>query len=298
MPSRFTTLIAIRVVVLAATAVRRCAWLIGEHHLVRRHRRRRRRGAGAVPFAHPCRSLTNREIARFLNAIEFDDASQSFSDRGTGRIVPRARPGHEPGDGPPSRDARRARGAGAPSAVAGRARAGRAARRSTTSGGVRPLNSAARRLFTSRIVQTQGRPELLRRGVCAERAGTGARRHRACQDGARRRAPAPESRGDAGDRRRRAAAAGLAAEHRKRTERTGTGGVAGADPRADPRDDELADAGVVAVGHRARAGRRGESRDAAGCALCREAGGCGRTRSTRWRGAAKACCISCKATGG
>jgi signal transduction histidine kinase len=97
-------------------------------------------------------TVTNREIARFLNAIEFDDASQTFSDRRLGGSFRELGP--------------------AMNRVMDRLRSTRGEREEQAhllrslvehvpvglvavydEGGVRPLNSAARRLFATRIVQ-------------------------------------------------------------------------------------------------------------------------------------------------
>jgi len=149
--SRFSLLIAIRVILIAATLLA-LGWVVANTNwyaaiaIV----------AGAAllqlfSLVHAV-SVTNREIARFLNAIEFDDASQSFSDRGLGGSFRALGP--------------------AMNRVMDRLRATRGEREEQAhllrslvehvpvallaiydDGGVRPLNSAARRLFATRIVQ-------------------------------------------------------------------------------------------------------------------------------------------------
>ena len=151
MSNRFAILIGIRVILLAVT-LWGLAWVIANTDW---YAGMAVTGAAALlqflSLLHAV-SVTNREIARFLNAIEFDDASQSFSDRGLGgsfRVL-----------GP------------AMNRVMDRLRATRGEREEQAhllrslvehvpvaliaiyeDGGVRPLNSAARRLFTTRIVQ-------------------------------------------------------------------------------------------------------------------------------------------------
>jgi two-component system, NtrC family, nitrogen regulation sensor histidine kinase NtrY len=149
--SRFAVLTGIRVTLLAATLAG-LAWLIVNTEWY----------AGIAITAAVALlqffallysvSVTNREIARFLNAIEFDDASQTFSDRRLGgsfrelgpalnRVMDRLR--QTRGEREEQAHLLRSLVEHVPVALLS----------VYEEGGVRPLNSAARRLFTSRIVQ-------------------------------------------------------------------------------------------------------------------------------------------------
>lgn len=154
MSSRFAILTGARVVLLAATLMA-TAWMIANTHWY----------AAIAIFAAAALvqlfsllhavTITNREVSRFLEAIEFEDASQTFSDRGLGgsfrelgpalnRVMDQMR--RTRGEREEQAHLLRSLVEHVPVALLG----------IYENGGIRPLNSAARRLFTTRILQNRG----------------------------------------------------------------------------------------------------------------------------------------------
>jgi signal transduction histidine kinase len=153
MSNRFAMFVALRVIALAATLFL-LAWLA--MHTIWYAASAIVAAAALVQFLSLLHAvtITNREIARFMNAVEFDDASQSFSDRGLGGSFRELGPAlNRVMDHLRSTRSEREEQAHllrslvehVPVALVG----------IYESGGVRPLNSAARRLFSTRILQNR-----------------------------------------------------------------------------------------------------------------------------------------------
>ncbi len=154
MSNRFAIVTTIRVLLIAATLFA-LAWLIADTHWYAAIAILAAAALAQLLYLLHAVTLTNREVARFLEAVEFDDASQSFSDRGQGgsfrelgpalnRVMDQMRKTR--GEREEQSHLLRSLVEHVPVALIG----------IYDGGGVRPLNSAARRLFSTRILQNRG----------------------------------------------------------------------------------------------------------------------------------------------